>query len=90
MVCLALFGAALMLLAAGPSLPVLILLMLPLGVPLSSWLGSLSASVQRAIPAACATEAFNRALLQSGRLGQEAEPVSPTRRAGRESSHTRA
>jgi predicted MFS family arabinose efflux permease len=32
--------------------------MIPLGVPLSPWLGSLSASVQRAVPAAGSTEAF--------------------------------
>jgi predicted MFS family arabinose efflux permease len=32
--------------------------MIPLGVPLSPWLGSLSASVQRAVPAAASTEAF--------------------------------
>jgi predicted MFS family arabinose efflux permease len=56
--CLALFGATLMLLAAAPGLVVLALLMVPLGVPLSPWLGSLSASVQRAIPAASSTEAF--------------------------------
>jgi predicted MFS family arabinose efflux permease len=56
--CLALFGAALMLLAAAPDLPVLALLMIPLGLPLSPWLGALSASVQRAVPPATATEAF--------------------------------
>ena len=58
MVCLALFAATLMLLAAAPSLIVLALLMIPLGVPLSPWLGSLSAAVQRAAPAAASTEAF--------------------------------
>jgi predicted MFS family arabinose efflux permease len=58
MACLALFAVTLMLLAAAPSLIVLALLMIPLGVPLSPWLGSLSASVQRAIPAAGSTEAF--------------------------------
>ena len=56
--CLALFAATLMLLAAAPGLIVLTLLMIPLGVPLSPWLGSLSASVQRAIPEAGSTEAF--------------------------------
>jgi predicted MFS family arabinose efflux permease len=56
--CLALFGAALMLLAAAHGLTVLALLMIPLGMPLSPWLGSLSASVQRAVPAASSTEAF--------------------------------
>ena len=58
MVCLALFGATLLLLAAAHSLIVLALLMVPLGVPLSPWLGALSASVQRAVPAASSTEAF--------------------------------
>lgn len=48
----------LMLLAAAPDLAILALLMIPLGVPLSPWLGSLSASVQRAVPAASSTEAF--------------------------------
>lgn len=56
--CLALFAAALMLLAAAPNLAVLALLMIPLGLPLSPWLGSLSASIQRAVPPATATEAF--------------------------------
>jgi MFS family permease len=56
--CLALFGAALVLLAAAPNLTVLALLMIPAGLPLSPWLGSLSASVQRAVPAATSTEAF--------------------------------
>jgi len=56
--CLALFGATLMLLAAARSLIFLALLMVPLGVPLSPWLGALSASVQRAVPAASSTEAF--------------------------------
>jgi hypothetical protein len=50
MACLALFGAALMLLAAAHGLLVLALLMIPLGAPLSPWLGALSASVQRAVP----------------------------------------
>lgn len=58
MICLALFGAALMLLAAAPGLIVLALLIACLGIPLSPWLGSLSASVQRAVPAASSTEAF--------------------------------
>jgi predicted MFS family arabinose efflux permease len=58
MAALALFAAALLLLAAAPSLVVLALLMIPLGVPLSPWLGSLSASVQRAVPAAGSSEAF--------------------------------
>ncbi len=56
--CLALFGATLMLLAAAHGLIILALLMVPLGVPLSPWLGSLSASVQRAVPAVSSTEAF--------------------------------
>lgn len=56
--CLALFSAVLALLAAAPSLPVLAALMIPLGIPLSPWLGSLSASVQRAVPAGSITEAF--------------------------------
>lgn len=56
--CLGLFGGALMLLAAAPGLPVLALLMIAIGLPLSPWLGSLSASVQRAVPATTATEAF--------------------------------
>lgn len=58
MTCLALFAATLMLLAAAPGLTVLALLMIPLGVPLSPWLGSLSTSVQRAVPTASSTEAF--------------------------------
>jgi predicted MFS family arabinose efflux permease len=58
MACLALFGAILMLLALAPGLVILALLMIPLGVPLSPWLGALSASVQRAVPAASTTEAF--------------------------------
>jgi predicted MFS family arabinose efflux permease len=58
LVCLALLGAVLLLLAAAPDLAVLAVLMIPLGLPLSPWLGSLSASVQRAVPAGAATEAF--------------------------------
>lgn len=58
MACLAVFAATLMLLAAAPGLIALALLMIPLGVPLSPWLGSLSASVQRAVPTAGSTEAF--------------------------------
>jgi predicted MFS family arabinose efflux permease len=58
MVCLALFSVTLMVLSSAPSLVVLAVLMIPLGVPLSPWLGALSASVQRAVPAASATEAF--------------------------------
>jgi predicted MFS family arabinose efflux permease len=58
MACLALFAVLLMLLVFAPGLIVLALLMIPLGVPLSPWLGSLSASVQRAVPAAASTEAF--------------------------------
>jgi hypothetical protein len=58
MACLALFAVLLMLLAAAPGLIMLAVLMIPLGVPLSPWLGSLSASVQRAVPAAGSTEAF--------------------------------
>ena len=57
-ICLALYGAMLILLAAAPNLAILALLMVPLGVPLSPWLGSLSASVQRAVPVASSTEAF--------------------------------
>jgi predicted MFS family arabinose efflux permease len=56
--CLALFGAALMMLAAAPNLTVLAVLMIAAGLPLSPWLGSLSASVQRAVPPATSTEAF--------------------------------
>jgi hypothetical protein len=55
---LRLFGATLMLLAAAPGLIVLALFMVILGIPLSPWLGSLSASVQRTVPAAGSTEAF--------------------------------
>jgi predicted MFS family arabinose efflux permease len=58
MVYLALFGITLMLLTPVPSLAVLAILMIPLGLPLSPWLGALSASVQRAVPATSATEAF--------------------------------
>ncbi len=58
MICLALFGATLMVLAAAPGLLVLAVLMAGLGIPLSPWLGSLSASVQRAVPAVARTEAF--------------------------------
>ena len=43
---------------AAPGLIVLALLMIPLGVPLSPWLGSLGASVQRVVPAGSSTEAF--------------------------------
>lgn len=55
---LALLGAVLMVLAAAPNLPVLAVLMIPLGIPLAPWLGTLSASVQRAVPAAATAEAF--------------------------------
>lgn len=41
------------------ALAVLALLMIPLGLPLSSWLGSLNASVQRAVPSTLTTEAFS-------------------------------
>ncbi len=58
MACLALFAVLLLLLAAAPDLIMLAVLMIPLGMPLSPWLGSLSASVQRAVPAASSTEAF--------------------------------
>jgi predicted MFS family arabinose efflux permease len=58
MACLALFGAALALLAAAPGLAVLTVLMVPLGLPLSPWLGSLSSAVQRSVPGASTTEAF--------------------------------
>jgi predicted MFS family arabinose efflux permease len=56
--CLAAFGAMVMLLAAAPSLAVLALLMILPGLPLSPWLGSLSASVQHAAAGSAATEAF--------------------------------
>jgi predicted MFS family arabinose efflux permease len=56
--CLGLFGAALLLLATAPNLAVLGLLMIPLGLPLAPWLGSLSASVQRAVSPSTVTEAF--------------------------------
>jgi predicted MFS family arabinose efflux permease len=56
--CLALFSGVLMVLAVTPNLAVLALLMIPLGLPLSPWLGSLSAAVQRAVPRDTATEAF--------------------------------
>lgn len=55
---LGLFGLALMLLAAAPSLVALAPLMLLLGLPLSPWLGSLSAAVQRATPSPSVTEGF--------------------------------
>lgn len=58
MACLALFGATLMLLASASGVLALALFMIPLGVPLSPWLGSLSASVRRAVPSAASTEAF--------------------------------
>jgi predicted MFS family arabinose efflux permease len=58
MAALALFGATLMLLAAAPGLIVLGVLMACLGIPLSPWLGSLSAAIQRAAPAGSSTEAF--------------------------------
>ena len=58
MICLALFGGTLMLLAAAPGLLILAVAMVCLGLPLSPWLGSLSASVQRAVPAASSAEAF--------------------------------
>lgn len=72
--CLALFSGALMSLAAAPSLAVLALLMIPLGLPLSPWLGSLSAAVQRAVPAGTATEAFtwNFAVVTIGMAGGNA------------------
>jgi hypothetical protein len=38
-----------MVLAAAPSLVVLAVLMIPLGLPLSPWLGSLSAAIQRGV-----------------------------------------
>jgi predicted MFS family arabinose efflux permease len=56
--CLALFAAALALLAVAPGLAILALLMVPLGLPLSPWLGSLSSSIQRAVPPGTRTEAF--------------------------------
>jgi hypothetical protein len=56
--CLALFSAMVTLLAAAPNLAILALLMIPLGLPLSPWLGSLSASVQRAVSADSTSEAF--------------------------------
>jgi predicted MFS family arabinose efflux permease len=56
--CLAAFGAALLLLAAAPGLTVLALLLVVAGLPLSPWLGSLSAAIQRAVAPAAAAEAF--------------------------------
>jgi predicted MFS family arabinose efflux permease len=72
--CLALFGAVLMVLAAAPSLVVLGILMIPLGLPLSPWLGSLSAAIQRVVPAATVTEAFawNFAVITVGMAGGNA------------------
>jgi predicted MFS family arabinose efflux permease len=72
--CLALFGAVLMALAAAPSLAVLAFLMILLGLPLSPWLGSLNAAIQRLAPAATATEAFtwNFAVLTVGMAGGNA------------------
>ena len=58
MACLALFGATLMLLAAAQGLTVLAVLMFCPGIPMSPWLGSLSASVQHTVPAARRAEAF--------------------------------
>jgi predicted MFS family arabinose efflux permease len=57
-VTLAAFALALALLASAPNLTILALLMLPLGLPLSPWLGSLSAAIQRAVRPDAAAEAF--------------------------------
>jgi predicted MFS family arabinose efflux permease len=72
--CLALFGAVLMALAAAPSLAVLAVLMILLGLPLSPWLGSLNAAIQRLVPEATATEAFtwNFAVITVGMAGGNA------------------
>jgi predicted MFS family arabinose efflux permease len=63
-----------MVLAAAPSLVVLAVLMIPLGLPLSPWLGSLSAAIQRVVPAATVTEAFawNFAVITVGMAGGNA------------------
>lgn len=58
MLFLAAFAVALALLAAAPSLPLLVAAMIPLGLPLAPWLGALSSSVQRAAPPSTVTEAF--------------------------------
>lgn len=82
--CLALFSIALLPLAAAPSLPVLALLMIPLGLPLSPWLGSLSASVQAAVPAAVVTEAFTWtfAVITAGMAGGSAAAGLIIQRSG--------
>jgi predicted MFS family arabinose efflux permease len=56
--CLAAFGMALLPLAAAPGLAVLAVLLIVAGAPLSPWLGSLSAAVQRAVPPTAVAEAF--------------------------------
>lgn len=52
------FGALLALTAAAPNLAILAAVMLLLGLPLSPWLGTLSAAVQQVIHADRTTEAF--------------------------------
>jgi predicted MFS family arabinose efflux permease len=49
---------ALLPLAAAPGLAVLAVLLIVAGAPLSPWLGSLSAAVQRAVPPTAVAEAF--------------------------------
>jgi predicted MFS family arabinose efflux permease len=55
---LAAFAVALGLLPLATSFPSLLAAMLLLGLPLSPWLGSLSAAVERAVPASMVVEAF--------------------------------
>jgi MFS family permease len=56
---LGLLAALLVPLAAAPSVPVLALLMLPLGLPLSPWLGTLNEAIQSFVPAGRTAEAFS-------------------------------
>jgi MFS family permease len=58
LILLGLLGALLLPLAAAPSVPVLALLMLPLGMPLSPWLGTLNETVQSTVPPGRTAEAF--------------------------------
>jgi predicted MFS family arabinose efflux permease len=55
---LGLLAVLLVPLAAAPSVPLLALLMLPLGMPLSPWLGTLNETVQSTVPASRTAEAF--------------------------------
>jgi predicted MFS family arabinose efflux permease len=57
-VLLGLLAVLLVPLAAATSVPLLAVLMLPLGIPLSPWLGTLNETVQRAVPAGRRAEAF--------------------------------